>query len=152
MDIGDFISDFALYNQNGNLITKEHLLGKTTVIYFYPKDDTPGCTTQACQFRDLNQELLRRGIFVLGVSKDSIESHAKFHNKYQLTFDLLSDTEHILAKQFDVIEKKLMFGVIRLGFQRSTFIIDPSGKLIWQQRKVKVKDHVEQVLKAIDSI
>ena len=124
--------------------------GKTVVLYFYPKDDTPGCTTEACDFRDSERALFDRGIVVLGVSKDSVASHEKFRKKYGLIFPLLSDPDGKICESYGVIKEKTMYGVKRLGIDRSTFVIGPDGKILRIFRSVKVAGHVAAVLEAIE--
>jgi len=124
--------------------------GKTVVLYFYPKDDTPGCTTEACDFRDSEKRLLDRGIVVLGISKDSPASHEKFRKKYGLNFPLLSDPDGVICQAYGVIKEKTMYGIKRMGIDRSTFVIGPDGSLIKVFRGVKVAGHVAAVLEAIE--
>lgn len=124
--------------------------GKTVVLYFYPKDDTPGCTTEACEFRDSEQALIDRGVVVLGVSKDSATSHEKFRKKFGLNFPLLSDVDGAICQSYGVIKEKSMYGVKRLGIERSTFVIGPDGFLRKVFRGVKVQGHVTAVLEAIE--
>lgn len=125
--------------------------GKIVVLYFYPKDDTPGCTTEACEFRDSDKILLERGIVVLGVSRDSVASHDKFRKKYSLPFPLLSDPEGTLCNAYGVIREKTMYGVKRLGIDRSTFIIGPDRSLMRIFRGVKAAGHAGAVLSAIEA-
>ncbi|MGC8529772.1 MAG: peroxiredoxin [Leptospirillia bacterium] len=120
--------------------------GKTVVLYFYPKDDTPGCTTEACDFRDNMALLSQRGIVVLGVSKDSPASHDKFRTKYQLPFPLLSDGEGSLCQAYGVFKEKMMYGVKRMGIERSTFVIGPDGKILRALRGIKATGHVAALL------
>ena len=124
--------------------------GKTVVLYFYPKDDTPGCTTEACDFRDSERILMDRGIVVLGVSKDSVASHEKFRKKYGLPFPLLSNPDGAILNAYGVIKEKTMYGVKRMGVDRSTFVIGPDGRIIRIFRSVKVAGHVAKVLEAIE--
>jgi peroxiredoxin Q/BCP len=128
------------------------LRGKTVVLYFYPKDDTPGCTKEACSFRDANRVMQKRGIVVLGVSTDDVDSHQKFANKYQLPFPLLADTDIAVSLLYDVYGEKNFAGKKYMGVNRSTFLIDKDGivRKIWH--KVKPEDHAEEVLKAVDSL
>ena len=126
------------------------LRGKNIVLYFYPKDDTPGCTKEACNFRDANREMQKRGIVVLGVSTDSIASHKKFSEKYGLAFPLLSDPEAHVAQLYDVYKEKSMYGKTFMGVNRETFLIDKNGvvRKIWH--KVKPDDHASEVLEAVE--
>jgi len=128
------------------------LRGKNIVLYFYPKDDTPGCTTQACSFRDANHEIQNRGIVVLGVSPDSVESHKKFVEKYGLSFPLLSDTDKSVAKLYGAYGEKSLYGKKYMGVLRSTFLIDKDGivRKIWP--KVKPDGHASEVLAAIEAL
>ena len=120
--------------------------GKTVVLYFYPKDDTPGCTTEACDFRDNMALLAKRGVVVLGVSKDAPASHDKFRTKYQLPFPLLSDGDGSLCQAYGVFKEKTMYGVKRMGIERSTFVIGPDGKILRALRGVKATGHVAALL------
>ena len=123
--------------------------GHPVVIYFYPKDSTPGCTTEAMQFRDLHEKFTSRGAKIFGVSRDSIKSHQKFRNNFGLPFDLLADTDETVCRLFDVIKLKKMYGKDVLGIERSTFLIDSTGKLRQEWRKVKADGHAEAVLAAL---
>ncbi len=127
------------------------LRGKTVVLYFYPKDDTPGCTKEACSFRDANRVMQKRGIVVLGVSTDDLTSHQNFANKYQLPFTLLADTDTTVSQLYDVYGEKNFAGKTYMGVNRSTFLIDKDGivRKIWH--KVKPEDHAEEVLEAVDN-
>jgi thioredoxin-dependent peroxiredoxin len=138
--------DFALSADDGSTIRLSELRGRKVVLYFYPKDDTPGCTTQACELRDHIQELDTRGALVLGVSPDSVESHQKFRNKYELPFRLLADDGHQLAEQYGVWKEKNMYGRKSWGVERTTFVIDEQGRLAKILPRVKPAQHVEQVL------
>ncbi len=120
--------------------------GKTVVLYFYPKDDTPGCTTEACDFRDNMGLLAKRGVVVLGVSKDAPGSHDKFRAKYQLSFPLLSDVDGAICQAYGVFKEKTMYGVKRMGIERSTFVIGPDGKVLRALRGVKAAGHVAALL------
>ena len=146
MEIGNLAPDFSLMGSDG----KEHKLsdyrGKKVILYFYPKDNTPGCTTEACDFRDNINKIDTLNTVVLGVSKDNLNSHNKFIEKFNLPFLLLSDEEKVVCKLYDVIKEKNMYGKKVLGIERSTFIIDENGNLIKEFRKVKVKGHIEEVL------
>ena len=128
------------------------LRGKTVVLYFYPKDDTPGCTKEACSFRDANRVMQKRGIVVLGVSTDDVDSHQKFANKYQLPFPLLADTDTAVSQLYDVYGEKNFAGKKYMGINRSTFLIDKDGivRKIWH--KVRPEGHAEEVLQAVDSL
>jgi peroxiredoxin Q/BCP len=146
--IGKKIPAFSAIATNGVTITNKDLAGKPYVIYFYPKDDTPGCTIEGQDFRDQHARFRRLGAKVLGVSRDSIASHDKFRRKYSLPFDLIADTDERLCQQFGVIKEKNMYGRKVLGIERSTFLVDAAGVLRREWRKVKVDGHVDEVLNA----
>lgn len=126
--------------------------GKTLVLYFYPKDNTPGCTTQASDFRDNHEAFQAAGVVVVGVSRDSIKSHENFRSKFELPFDLIADTEEQLCEQFGVMKMKNMYGKQVRGIERSTFVIDGSGKLAHEWRGVKVPGHVDEVLEFVKTL
>ena len=146
MEIGSLAADFTLMGSD----RKEHKLsdyrGKKVILYFYPKDNTPGCTTEACDFRDNINEINNLNAIVIGISKDNLNSHNKFIEKFNLPFTLLSDEEKVVCELYDVIKEKNMYGKKVLGIERSTFIINEEGILIKEFRKVKVKGHIEEVL------
>lgn len=142
---------FSLKNQDDNTVSLEDFKGKKVVLYFYPKDNTPGCTKEACKFRDMYEEIKKQNAVILGVSADSVKSHTKFKEKYELPFDLLSDPDKELCKAFGVIKQKSMFGNTFLGITRSTFIIDEQGVVEKVFPKVKVKTHDEEVLDHLQS-
>lgn len=146
---GDKALDFTLEASNGEKVSLSDFRGKNVVLYFYPKDNTPGCTQQACDFRDHAGEFKDLDTVILGVSRDSVASHQKFIDKYELPFLLLSDPDAEVCKKYDVFKEKTMFGKKTMGIERSTFIIDREGKIVKVYRKVKVKDHVEEALKYI---
>lgn len=146
---GDAAPDFALPASNGEELSLKSLRGKWVVLYFYPKDNTPGCTREACAFRDLKPKLAKKKALALGVSRDSSASHDKFIEKFDLNFLLLSDSEGDVCQAYGVQKKKSMFGMKFLGIERSTFLIDPSGKISRIWRKVKVDGHEKEVLEAI---
>lgn len=128
------------------------LRGKNVVLYFYPKDDTPGCTAEACSFRDANHEMQKRGIIVLGVSADNISSHQKFADKYGLPFTLLADTDKEVSQRYGVWKEKNMYGKKYMGINRETFLIDKEGivRKVWS--KVKAAEHAQEVLETIESL
>ena len=130
----------------------KELRGRNVVIFFYPKDNTPGCTLEGQDFRDLNAKFRRQKTVIFGVSRDSIASHDKFRDKQKFPFDLISDPDEALCKQFDVIHEKTLYGRKFMGVVRSTFLIDASGKLRREWRKVKVKGHAAEVLQAVKAL
>jgi len=151
LEIGKAVKSFSAKATNGD-VKLSALKGQIVVLYFYPKDSTPGCTTEAQDFRDNLAKFKRAGAVVYGVSRDSISSHQRFQEKQTLNFDLISDTDEALCQQFDVIKEKNMYGKKVIGIERSTFIIDHNGKLAQQWRKVKVAGHVEEVLAAVKAL
>src|SRR5210317_41592 len=142
------VADFTAESTGDKNVRLKDLRGKNVVIYFYPKDSTPGCTLEGQDFRDLHARFKRQNTLILGVSKDSIESHEKFKAKQKFSFDLLSDADGKLCEKFDVIREKNMYGRKFMGIERSTFLIDVDGKLRREWRKVKVKGHAAEVLDA----
>ena len=146
---GDKVPDFSLKADDGTTVTPATLAGKKVVLFFYPKDDTPGCTKEACGFRDAFPQFGEIDAVVLGVSPDSLESHRKFKQKYQLPFRLLSDEGHRLADAFGVWKQKSMYGLKFMGIERTTVIIDRKGRVARIFPKVKVPGHVEEVEKAV---
>ena len=142
---------FALTSDSGETVTLEGLRGKPVVLYFYPKDDTPGCTTQACGIRDAWGEFEERGAVVLGVSPDSESSHVKFKEKYGLPFTLLADPEHKVAEDYGVWGEKTAYGKTYMGVSRSTFLIDSEGNVAKVMHKVKPDTHADDVLAALAS-
>jgi len=149
VSVGKKVPDFTLPATGEQNITLSDLRDKNVVIYFYPKDNTPGCTTEATDFRDRQREFAGAGCEVYGVSRDSLKSHGSFKAKMKLPFDLLSDAEETVCAQFGVIKLKNMYGKQVRGIERSTFLIDAAGKLHREWRKVKVDGHVDEVLEAI---
>ncbi|TCS92846.1 thioredoxin-dependent thiol peroxidase [Hazenella coriacea] len=143
---GNQAIDFTLEASNGEKVSLSEFQGKNIVLYFYPKDMTPGCTTQACDFRDYHEQFSQMDTVILGVSRDPISRHEKFIEKYNLPFALLSDPEAEVSQQYGVFKEKNMFGKKAMGIERSTFIIDRQGKVAKVYRKVKVKDHVAEAL------
>jgi peroxiredoxin Q/BCP len=140
---------FSLSSDNGDLISLESLRGRPVVLYFYPKDDTPGCTKQACGIRDAWGEFERTGAVVLGVSPDSARSHLKFREKYGLPFTLLADEDHEVAERYGVWVEKKFAGKKYMGVERSTFVIDAEGNVAKAMRRVKPDEHSDQVLEAL---
>lgn len=149
LEAGVEAPDFILPSDTGETIHLKSLRGRPVVLYFYPKDDTPGCTREACAFRDLKAEMEKLGAVVLGVSADDLDSHRKFRQKYNLNFPLLSDTDHKVAEMFGAWREKVRFGKKSMGIQRSTFLIDAHGIIRKVWKNVKVDGHDEQVLKAL---
>ena len=143
---------FKLKDQNGKTISLNDFNGQNVVLYFYPKDDTSGCTKEACNFRDDLPKFGKLDAVILGVSPDSVESHKKFASKYKLPFTLLSDEEKNVIKKYDVWKEKSMYGRKYMGVERSTFIIDKKGKIKKIFRKVKVDKHNDEVMNAIKEI
>lgn len=137
---------FSLTSDTGETVTLASFRGKTVVLYFYPKDDTPGCTKQACGMRDAWSEFDRRGAVVLGISPDGEASHAKFRDKHGLPFPLLADVGHATAEAYGVWVEKSMYGKTYMGVERSTFVIDADGKVAKVLRKVKPETHADDVL------
>lgn len=141
--------DFTLAADGGGEVSLSDFRGKSVVLYFYPKDDTPGCIAEACDFRDDYSEITAAGAVVIGISPDSIQSHERFKLKYSLPFYLLSDPDHQVAEVYGVWGEKKMFGRTYMGIIRSTFVIDPEGKISKVFRKVRVKGHSQKVLAAL---
>jgi thioredoxin-dependent peroxiredoxin len=146
--VGKKIAPFKAVTTVNSELSSRDLLGTPYVLYFSPRDDTPGCTLESKGFRDLHAEFGKLGVRVLGISRDSLASHAKFQGKYDLPFELVSDADETLCKQFDVIKDKNMYGKKVRGIERSTFLVDAAGVLRKEWRKVKVDGHVAEVLAA----
>lgn len=144
--VGQAAPDFTLPASNGEHVSLHDFVGKNVVLYFYPKDNTPGCTRESCDFRDKTEEFAAKDTVILGISTDSLASHEKFIKKYDLPFLLLSDTEADVCKLYGVYRLKKNFGKEYMGIERSTFVIDKEGNLIKEYRKVKVNGHVEEAL------
>lgn len=145
---GDKAPDFKAKDQNGNTVKLSTLKGNRVVLYFYPKDDTPGCTKEACSFRDADDVYKKKGIKVLGVSIDDEKSHQKFISKYELPFDLIADTDKAIVEKYGVWGEKSMYGKKYMGTHRKTFLIDETGKIVKIFDKVKVGEHADEVLAA----
>lgn len=143
------VADFKCAATGDKTIQLKDLRGQKVVIYFYPKDSTPGCTTEGQDFRDLHSKFRRQKTVILGVSRDSLASHEKFKEKQKFPFDLLSDPDEKICRKFDVIKEKSLYGRKFLGIERSTFLIDENGKLKHEWRKVKVKGHAQEVLDTV---
>jgi peroxiredoxin Q/BCP len=150
LKIGQKAPDFMALNDKGEKVKLADLKGKKVVLYFYPKDDTPGCTKEACAFRDGIDEIKSRGAIVLGVSADSVDSHKKFKNKFDLNFPLLADSDKKMVEGYGVWKEKSMYGKKYMGIERTTFIIDENGKIAHIFPKVKVDQHYDEVLEALN--
>ena len=146
------IPEFQLPATGGQPFSLAAVRGKTLVLYFYPKDSTPGCTTEAQQFRDLHEEFLQAGCVIAGVSRDSVKSHEKFKAKQNLPFELISDADETLCTQFAVIKEKKLYGKLVRGIERSTFVIDGQGVLRREWRGVKAPGHAQEVLDFIKTL
>ena len=152
VEVGKKVPAFKLPATGEQTISLSSLKGKNIVLYFYPRDSTPGCTTEGQNFRDSMAKFKRQNCVILGVSRDTLASHEKFKEKQKFPFDLLSDTEEELCNLFDVIKLKNMYGKKHLGIERSTFVINKKGVLKQEWRKVKVANHVDEVLAAVKLI
>ncbi len=149
LKVGDKAPAFSLTTGSGERLSLEDLKGKKVVLYFYPKDDTSGCTGEACSFRDNITTIRRKGATVVGVSIDSVASHKKFSEKYDLPFDLLSDEKKELVKKYGVWKQKSLYGKKYMGIERTTFVIDEKGKISQIFPKVKVDGHTEEILSVL---
>jgi|TARA_B100001113_G_C20792585_1_gene484632 peroxiredoxin Q/BCP len=150
--IGNKVPAFTSILDDGSNLKSTDLKGKYVVIYFYPKDSTPGCTKEGEDFRDFHKEFKKNDSLIFGVSRDSVASHEKFKKKYNFPFNLISDEEESLCNIFDVIKEKNMYGRKYMGIERSTFLIDKKGVLVHEWRKVKVKNHAQEVLDTLKNI
>ena len=146
LQIGDRMPDFEVMDQDGNKVSSKDLIGKKTIIYFYPKDNTSGCTAEACNLRDNHEALIAKGYNVVGVSKDSVKSHKKFQEKYELPFTLLSDSSTEMLQAFGAWGEKKMYGKTGMGTIRKTFIFDENGILTEIIEKVDTANHAAQIL------
>jgi peroxiredoxin Q/BCP len=149
LKVGQKAPDFTVMNDKGEKVKLSDYKGKKIVLYFYPKDDTPGCTKEACAFRDGISKIKARGAVVLGVSPDSVESHKKFRDKFELNFPLLADSEKKMVEAYGTWKEKSMYGRKYMGVERTTFIIDEQGKISHIFPKVKVGEHYDEVLEAL---
>jgi len=149
LEVGNKAPDFSLLNQDEKKITLKDYVGQKVVLYFYPKDDTSGCTKEACSFSDDLPKFSKVDAVILGVSPDSVKSHKKFSEKYKLKFDLLADEEKKVIEKYDVWKEKSMYGRKYMGVERTTFIIDEKGKIKKIFNKVKVDGHNKEVLEAL---
>jgi peroxiredoxin Q/BCP len=150
--LGKKVPDFTATATNDLVFTLSENVGKNIVIYFYPKDNTPGCTKEGEDFSDQFEAFVFNNAIIVGVSRDSVKSHDKFICKYNFPFDLIADEDETVCQLFDVIKEKNMYGRTYMGIERSTFLIDINGILVNEWRKVKVKKHVEEVLDALNNI
>ena len=147
LEPGQPAPDFIGKDQNGNTIALKDLKGKKVVLYFYPQDDTPACTTQACNLRDNFQVLQKEGYVIIGISPDDMASHKKFEEKYRLPFPLLADPQHKIIEKYGVWGEKNLYGRKYMGLHRTTFVIDEKGRIIKILKKPKTKMHAEEILK-----
>ena len=147
LKVGDRMPDFEVMDQNGNKVSSKDLIGRKTIIYFYPKDNTSGCTAEACNLRDNHEALIAKGYNVVGVSKDSVKSHKNFKEKYDLPFTLLSDTSTEMLQSFGAWGEKKMYGKTVMGTIRKTFIFDENGVLNEIIENVDTKNHAAQIMK-----
>lgn len=149
---GDTAPDFSLPRDGGDIISLSDFSGKAVVLYFYPRDDTPGCTKEAISFTDMVDDFEAAGAVILGASKDTEAKHGKFRDKYELKIPLLSDADSDLCERYGVWVEKSMYGKTSMGIERATFLIDGEGKIARVWRKVKVPGHAEEVLEAVKSL
>ncbi|MFQ3579112.1 MAG: thioredoxin-dependent thiol peroxidase [Bacteroidales bacterium] len=147
---GDIAPDFQGVNQNGEIVTLSHQKGKKVILYFYPKDDTPGCTAEACNLNDNFTQLIEKGFEIIGVSPDDVHSHKKFSQKYGLKFNLIADTDKTILQEYGVWGEKNMYGKISMGVIRTTFIIDENNIILKIIKKVDTKNHTEQILTLLE--
>jgi peroxiredoxin Q/BCP len=152
VNVGKRVANFSLPATGDKMLSLDDFQGRHLVLYFYPKDHTPGCTREGQDFRDAHDAFKKANTEILGVSRDSVGTHENFCSKQSFTFDLLSDAEESLCRQFDVIREKNMYGRKYMGIERSTFLIDAVGILRFEWRKVKVPGHVDEVLQAVNSL
>ncbi len=150
LKVGQKAPEFTVVNDEGQKVKLSEFKGKKVVLYFYPKDDTPGCTTEACAFRDGIDEIKSHGAVVIGVSTDSVESHKKFKDKFDLNFPLLADADKKIVQAYGTWKEKSMYGKKYMGIERTTFIIDGQGKISHIFPKVKVDEHYDEVLEALE--
>ncbi len=150
LKVGQKAPDFSLMDDSGNKVKLADLKGKKVVLYFYPKDDTPGCTKEACAFRDGIKEIKAQGAVVFGVSADTVESHKKFKDKFDLNFPLLADPDRKVVEDYGTWKEKSMYGKKYMGIERTTFIIGKEGKISHIFPKVKVDEHYDEVLEALE--
>jgi peroxiredoxin Q/BCP len=152
LEPGEKAPAFTLKDDQGKTVKLSDFKGNPIVLYFYPKDDTPGCTKEACAFRDASAQLKKHGAVVLGVSPDDVASHAKFRDKFKLNFPLLADEKHAVAEAYGAWREKNMYGKKSMGIQRSTYLIDGQGKIAQVWKRVQVDGHEAQVLEALQEL
>ena len=152
LEPGDRAPAFDLEGDDGKRHTLKEFAGKTLILYFYPRDNTPGCTVEACAFRDRRDEVAAKGAVVVGISPDGVESHAAFRDKFSLNFPLLADPDHAVAEAYGAWGEKNMYGKKSMGIRRSTFLVDAEGVLRKVWKKVDVQQHDRQVLEALDAL
>ncbi|MFI4876640.1 MAG: thioredoxin-dependent thiol peroxidase [Blastopirellula sp. JB062] len=152
IEVGKKAPAFTLTADDGTKVKLADLIGSPIVLYFYPKDDTPGCTKEACAFRDQKKELSERGAKIFGISPDGVESHVKFRDKYDLNFPLLADPDHKVAEKYGAWREKNMYGKVSMGIQRSTYLLDADGKVAKVWKRVQVDGHDAKVLEALDQL
>ena len=150
--LGQPIRDFSLVSTGGSAFILSSARGTKLVLYFYPKDNTPGCTAEGADFRDLHSAFRQAGAQVFGISRDSLASHQRFKEKMRFPFELLSDPDEVVCRQFDVMKQKLMYGKKVRGIERSTFVVDAEGKLAREWRGVKVPGHAQEVLNFVKAL
>jgi peroxiredoxin Q/BCP len=143
--------EFELESDSGKTVRLSDLRGRSVVLYFYPKDDTPGCTTEACEFRDAYDRFRKQGVEVIGVSPDRVDSHRKFKDKHELPFPLLADPDHTVAEAYGVWKEKKNYGKTSMGIDRSTFVIGPDGTLVKAMRGIRAAGHAAAVLERVTS-
>lgn len=152
IELGKTLPSFSANATSSTTVDFDSLLGHNTVIYFYPKDHTPGCTTEGQDFRDAYKQFTELNTVIYGVSRDSLRTHENFRAKQSFPFELISDPDETFCRIFDVIKLKKLYGKEYMGIERSTFLIDRSGTLVKEWRKVKVKDHVSEVLASVEAL
>ena len=146
MNVGDVVEDFTLPDQDGNEVSLSQYRGKPVVLFFYPRADTPGCTIEACGFRDQFAKLEKAGAVVLGISRDTVKAQKKFKDKYDLPYTLLADADQVIVNRFGLVKPKMMYGKQVTGVARTTYVIGPDGKLVHIFENVKPEGHAEEVL------
>lgn len=152
VELGKKVPNFKIPSSSGETLSLSSLKGKKVVLYFYPKDSTPGCTTEGIEFNDLLPQFKKKNTVIIGVSRDSLKSHEKFICKYDFKFELLADEDEELCKLFDVIKEKNMYGKKVLGIERSTFVIDEDQKLVGEFRKIKAQGHAAEMLEFVKGL